>query len=72
MVVGTVTVATTARTYDLHIPALALLVLGAYVLVAAVVPDMRGSAGLRQRALATLMFWTVGAIGTIALWQAGL
>lgn len=51
-------VVTTDRTYYLHLPALWGVAVGAYTLVAAVMPDLRGIGGLRRRALAGALAWT--------------
>ena len=64
---------TTERTYYLHFPALVGVVISAYILLTAVVPDLGGrSGGMRRRALAAALFWTTTVVAVFVLWRAGL
>jgi len=64
-------VITTDRTYYLHLPALWGVVVGPYLVLAAVLPDLRGDGGLRRRALATALFWTTTLVVFVLLGRAG-
>lgn len=64
-------VVTTDRTYYLHLPALWGVAVGAYTLLAAVMPDLRGTRGLRRRALAGALAWTSTILALILLWRVG-
>jgi hypothetical protein len=64
-------VVTTDQTYYLHLPALWGVIVGAYILLDAVMPDLRGAGGLRRRALAAALFWTSTIVALVLLWRVG-
>ena len=64
-------VVTTDQTYYLHLPALWGVIVGAYILLMAVMPDLRGAGGLRRRALAATLFWTSTIVALALLWRVG-
>ena len=65
-------VVTTDQSYYLHLPALWGVIVGAYILLIAVVPDLRGrDGGLLWRAFAIVLFWTSTVVALFLLWRAG-
>ncbi len=64
-------VVTTDQTYYLHLPALWGVLVGGYILLTAVMPDLRGEGSLRRRVLATALFWTSTVVALFLLWRAG-
>jgi len=47
------------------------VIVGAYILLMAVMPDLRGAGGLRRRALAAALFWTSTIVALFELWRNG-
>jgi hypothetical protein len=65
-------VVTTDQSSYLHLPSVLGVVTGAYILLMAALPDLRGEGGGVRRAVATALFWTTTLAATFVLWRAGI